>query len=90
MPFHPDGPIVGNIHQVPRRKRQRVQVLQVGPPRSDDQLTVPLERQAQDGVEVCRLAQQMVDNLAERLLALADQHVVCAGVDVRLGVVGRI
>ena len=72
------------------REGQGVEILQVRTARIDDHLTSALVRQAEDLVERRSITQQMVRELGERLLAFADEDVVGASGEVRLGVIGGV
>ena len=90
MALEPDRAIALDVHQVPGRERQRVELLQVRSARIDDHLTAALERQSEDRLRLDRLAEQVIDQLAQGLLTFADQHIVRACLEVRLRVVGRV
>ena len=84
----PDGAVAVDVDQVPGGEGQRVQILQVRTAGVDVELSVTRVGQPEDVLERgAGVVEQDVEKIAQRLLALADQDVVCTSVKIGLGVV---
>ena len=91
MVLEPDRSVFLDVDQVPGGERQAVQVFEIGPAGIHLDLSVAGEREALDVLERRRrIAEEDIEEVTKGFFAFADQDVVGAGRQIRLGVVGGI